>query len=113
MNMEITEISNGLVSVTLIGRLDSPGVERIELQLTGHVVPRAASTLVDLSGVEFVGSMAIRMFITLARALAKRNAVLLLHSPQPLVYEVFETASLHDIIPVHPDAETAAAAAVR
>ena len=51
------------------------------------------------------------MFITLARTLAKRNGKLVLHSPQPPVRQLFETVSLHEIIPVHADAEAAAAAA--
>jgi anti-sigma B factor antagonist len=113
MKMEITETSGGLVNVALAGRLDSPGVESIELKLTAQTVPRGARALVDLAAVEFVGSLAIRMFITLARALAKRNGVLVLHSPQPLVRQVFETVALHEIIPVHADAAAAAAAAAR
>jgi anti-anti-sigma factor len=111
MKMEITETSDGLVAVALAGRLDSPGVESIELKLTAQTVPRGARALVDLTGVEFVGSLAIRMFITLARTLAKRNGKLVLHSPQPPVRQLFETVSLHEIIPVHADAEAAAAAA--
>ena len=70
MKMEITETSDGLVAVALAGRLDSPGVESFELKLTAQTVPRGARALVDLTGVEFVGSLAIRMFITLARTLA-------------------------------------------
>ena len=111
MKMEITERPDGLVAIALDGRLDTPGVESIELKLTAQTVPRGARALVDLKGVEFVGSLAIRMFITLARALAKKHGALVLHSPQPLVRELFETVSLQQIIPVHPDAATAAAAA--
>jgi anti-anti-sigma factor len=111
MKMEVVETPDGLVNVTLVGRLDSPGVERVELQLTAHTVPRGARAIVDLSGVEFVGSMAIRMFITLGRALSKREGVLVLYGPQPLVQEVFETAALTEILPIRPDAESAAAIA--
>jgi len=112
MKMEITERPDGLVAIALDGRLDTPGVESIEPQLTAQTVPRGARALVDLNSVEFVGSLAIRMFITLARALAKKQGALVLHSPQPLVRELFETVSLERIIPVHPDAAAAAAAAV-
>jgi anti-anti-sigma factor len=111
MKMEITERPDGLLAIALDGRLDTPGVESIELKLTNQTVPRGARALVDLKGVEFVGSLAIRMFITLARALAKRRGALVLHSPQPLVHDLFETVALQQIIPVYPDASTAAAAA--
>jgi len=111
MKMEITERPDGLVAIALEGRLDTPGVESIELKLTTETVPRGARALVDLEGVDFVGSLAIRMFITLARALARRQGLLVLHSPQPFVRNVFETVSLQQIIPIYPDESSAAAAA--
>lgn len=113
MKMDIADLPNGLVKVTLDGRLDTPGVESVELKLTGSLVPRAARAIVDLSAVEFVGSMGMRLFITLARALSLKRGVLVLYAPQPLVNEVFTTASLDEIVPVLPDAGSAAAAALQ
>lgn len=110
MKMDITE-DDGVVKVGLVGRLDTPGVDAVETRLTAAVVPRAARAVVDLSGVEFIGSLGLRMFITIARALNRRNGRMVLYSPQPFVAQVFETASLGDIIPVKPDATSALAAA--
>ena len=69
------------------------------------------STVVDLSGVEFIGSLGLRMFITIARTLSRKHGRLILYAPQPFVAQVLETASLGDIIPVQPDAAAAVAAA--
>src|SRR5215468_9724799 len=110
MKMDITE-EDGVVRVVLFGRLDTPGVDAIETRLTGAVCPRGARTVVDLSGVEFIGSLGLRMFITIARALSRRNGKMILYAPQPFVAQVLETASLGDIIPVQPDAASAVAAA--
>ena len=110
MRMDITE-EDGVVKVGLVGRLDTPGVDAIETRFTGAVCPRGARTVVDLSGVEFIGSLGLRMFITIARALSRRNGKMILYSPQPFVAQVLETASLGDIIPVEPDAASAVAAA--
>ena len=111
MEMEITEISGGLINVALNGRLDSPGVDRVETKFTAALVPKGALATVDLSKVEFVGSMGIRMFISVARALAKKQGKLVLYAPQPLVLDVFDTVSLGDIIPVERDAAAAIARA--
>jgi anti-sigma B factor antagonist len=108
MKMEIADTADGLLKVTLIGRLDTPAVERIEPQLAASIVPRGARAIVDLSQLEFVSSMGLRMFITIARALAANNGKLVLYSPQPWVNTIFATASLHSIIPVLRDAEAAA-----
>jgi anti-sigma B factor antagonist len=111
MQMQITEVEGGILNVALTGRLDSPGVDRIETRFTAALVPRGVTAIVDLSRVEFAGSMAIRMFITVARALGKHHAKLVLYAPQPLVNEVFETVLLRQIVPVQFDSDSALAAA--
>jgi len=111
MKMEITDMADGLVNVTLVGRLDTPAVERIEPHLVASLVPRGARAMVDLSRLEFVGSMGLRMFITIARDLAQNNGRLVLYSPQPWVNVMFTTAALHSIVSVRPDAASAAVTA--
>src|SRR5262249_25105833 len=108
MKMEISEIADGLINVALIGRLDTPAVDQTETRLTGSVVPRGARTMVDLSQVEFVGSLAIRMFITIAKALARKNGKLVLYAPQPLVQQVLATVSLDTLVPIAADSTAAA-----
>ena len=111
MKMEIADTADGLVNVALTGRLDTPAAERLEPQLSANLVPRGARATVDLSRLEFVSSMGLRMFITIARELAKNNGKLVLYAPQPWVNMIFNTASLPTIIPVLPDAASAAVAA--
>jgi anti-anti-sigma factor len=111
MKMDISE-EDGVTKVGLVGRLDTPGVDAIETRLTAAVVPAGARAIVDLSGVEFIGSLGLRMLITIARALTRRSGKMVLYAPRGFVAEVLETASLGDIIPVQPDA-AAALAAVR
>jgi anti-anti-sigma factor len=111
MEMTLTDRAGGIVEVALHGRLDTPGVAQIELRFTASLVPRAARAIVDLSKVEFIGSMGIRMFISVARALAKKQGKLILYAPQALVKEVFDTVSLGEIIPVTTDLPSALAAA--
>ena len=110
MKMDISE-EGGVMTVGLVGRLDTPGVDAIETRLTAACVPRGARAIVDLSGVDFIGSLGLRMFITVARTLGRKNGKLILYAPQPFVAQVLETASLGDIIPVQPDAASALAAA--
>jgi anti-anti-sigma factor len=111
MQVEIADTADGLVNVTLVGRLDTPTVQRIEPHLVASLVPRGARAIVDLSRLEFVGSMGMRMFITIARDLARNNGKLVLYSPQPWVNVTFTTASLHSVVSVRPDAESAAVTA--
>jgi anti-sigma B factor antagonist len=107
MEMQIGDAGEGILNVTLIGRLDTPGVDRIDLPLTAQLVPRGVRAMVDLSQVVFLGSGGIRMFITISRALGRKGGKLVLYGAQPLVAQVLVTTSLNDIVPVRPDAASA------
>ncbi len=111
VEMEVTGLDDGLTKVTLSGRLDTPGVDRIEARFVAAVVPDGKSAIVDVSRVAFVGSMGIRMFITVARSMGLRRAKLALYGAQSMVNEVFENVSLSEIMPI-VDSETEAITAV-
>lgn len=111
MHLQVADAGNGVMNVLLIGRLDTPGVDRIETQLTAQLVPRGVRAMIDLSQVTFMGSGGIRMFITIARALGRKGGKLVLYGAQPLVAQVFETTSLNQVVPVRSDATAAVAVA--
>ena len=98
--MDITTLAEGLVRITLAGRLDTQGVDRIETKFIAALVPGGKNAIVDLSQVEFVASMGIRMLVATARSLKNRQARLALYGPQANVGEVFEAVSLQKIIPI-------------
>jgi anti-anti-sigma factor len=110
--MEISELGGNNVKVTLKGRLDTPGVGRIETGFVAALVPKGRSAIVDLSQVDFVASLGIRMLLTTARGLGMRQARLVLFAPQEPVREVFEGVSLGDLITIVGD-EPAALAALK
>lgn len=104
MEMTVDPIGEGVVRVVLRGRLDTPGVDAIETRLTATVVARGDAAIVDLSGVEFAGSMAIRMFMTIARSLARKGGRIALFAAQPGVAQVFDMVELDKVLPVAADA---------
>jgi anti-sigma B factor antagonist len=98
--IDVTTLGDKVVKVTITGRLDTQGVDRIETRLLASVVPNANNAIIDLSHVDFVASMAIRMFMSAAKSLRQRRAALALYGATAMVNEVFETVSLQTIIPV-------------
>ena len=102
LEIEVTYTAN-IARVKLRGRLDTPGVDRIEAKFTSAVVPEARNTVVDLSEVSFIASMGLRMFIGLAKALKRNNAKLVLFAPQSQVNEIFTTVVLREIMPIVVD----------
>jgi len=97
------EMDVAIARIKLRGRLDSHGVDKIETKFTAWVVPPRRTALVDLSEVSLVTSMGFRMFITVARALNRHNAKMILFAPQPQVSDLIASARLNDIVSVVPD----------
>lgn len=102
LEIEVT-VSGNLARIKLRGRLDTPGVDRVEAKFTSSVVPGGVNTVVDLSEVSFIASMGLRMFIGIAKALKRNNAKMVLFAPQSQVNEVFDTVVLRDIVPIVVD----------
>jgi anti-sigma B factor antagonist len=108
MDLVVVDHDTGTKLVTLTGRLDAPGVEQVETRFTAAVVPAQRHVLVDLSGVSFVGSLGLRMLISVARTMQRRGHKLVLFGIDPLVRSVFDSVALADLIPLATDREQAA-----
>ena len=110
--MDVRPLREGLVKVTLTGRLDSPGVDRVETRFMASLVPGGNNAIIDLSQVDFVASLGIRMIVSAARSLKSRKALLAVYGAQAKVAQVFEVVSLGQIIPIcSTEAEAIAAVA--
>ncbi len=110
--MKVASLGERLVRVTLAGRLDTLGVDRIETRFVAHLVPGGNNAIIDLSEVDFVASMGIRMLVSAARSLRTRQAKLALYGAQSPVLQVFDAVALQKIVPIcSTEAEAIAAVA--
>ena len=83
----VTEDRDSYLLLTLAGRLDAAGVERVDASFKEEIVTRGKTALVDMSGVEFLGSLGIGMLLAAAQALAASDARLGLFGLRPIVRE--------------------------
>ena len=99
LSMDIKPLGEGLVRVTLAGRLDTQGVDRLETRFLAALVA-GANAVVDLSQVDFVSSMGIRMLVSAARKLRAGKSMLALYGAREQASQVFEAVALQKIIPI-------------
>jgi anti-sigma B factor antagonist len=99
MEMRVSEIE-GVKKVSLLGRLDSAGVDVVETQFSATIVPAGVSTIVDLSELTFMASLGVRMLISTTRALSWRGAKLVMYGAKPAVAEIIEIMGFSDIVPL-------------
>jgi anti-sigma B factor antagonist len=100
MKMEITPLGEHHVKVVLDGRLDTPAVDSIETRFIASLVPSASSAVIDMSNVDFISSLGIRMLVSAARNLKMRKAALALYGVQAQVNQILETVAIHQMIPI-------------
>jgi anti-anti-sigma factor len=109
MQYDIQPLGTGTIRLVLSGRADAAAIDAIEAALVGRLRETSGHVLVNLAGVQFMGSLGIRMLISMARLVARRGDRMAMTSVQPQVLEVFETMALFDLIPNAADDDAALA----
>ena len=100
-------VTDELSHIGLVGRLDIEGVGTVEIPLTAATVARKRPAIVDMSGVEFLGSMGIGLLVRCAVSLQRSGARLVLFGCQPLVQRSLEVTKINAVLPI-VDSEAAA-----
>lgn len=107
--MQATELKAGVWRIDLSGFLDAATVSRLERQFTQLMPVGGHDVIVDLSGVEYCGSLGIRMLLVAAKLVKQRGGRMVLSSPQARMQILIDTVALGHLIPVAPSLEEAQA----
>ena len=71
MEMHYSEQDNGISLIKLVGRLDLIGTGEIETKFAGYCSGDKVRVAVDLSDVDFLASIGIRLFVLTAKSIAR------------------------------------------
>jgi anti-anti-sigma factor len=112
MKLQYNEIEKNIKLIKLIGRLDIAGVGAIETDLSAHCSGENARVIVDLSSVEFLASIGIRLLTLNAKSVAGRGGRMVLLNPSPEIRDVLAITGVSAIIPVYEGLESAQAVLV-
>jgi anti-sigma B factor antagonist len=107
MKLSVTAMENGIMRVSLSGRLDVQSAIEIDDEFT-KLAKENKNLLVDLSDVTFIASLGIRTLVIGAKATANNGGKMILLNPQPNVEQVLRTSHIDTVMPITRDAATAA-----
>ena len=107
MEMRYNELENGISLIKLGGKLDIIGTGEIETKFTGYCSGDNVRVIVDLSGVDFLASIGIRLLMLIAKSIATRGGKMVLLNPIPDVHNVLEITGIPAIIPIYSQLESA------
>jgi anti-anti-sigma factor len=88
------------ITIAMKGSIDMAGSWDIESKFIDYTAAQMRHVLVDMSAVEFLGSMGIRVFVRAAKALMREQKKLVLFAAQPPVENTLKLAGFMSVIPV-------------
>jgi anti-anti-sigma factor len=112
MEMSIEDVERGATLIVLRGRLDREAASAIEPRFN-DMAGSQKPLIIDLSGVNYIASMGMRMFLVIAKTIAARGGKMALMAPSPDVAGVLKTAGIPIAIPVRATLDDALAAFAR
>ena len=94
----IKSIDGGKLNVALEGRLDTMTAPELEAQFKDDLAS-VDSAVIDLEKLEYVSSAGLRVILSIHKALAGKNG-LVIKNPNETVSEVFEVTGFTDILTI-------------
>jgi anti-sigma B factor antagonist len=107
MELHLETLDNGIKLIKLSGRLDLAGTQQINNNFAFNTTTTAAAIIIDMSEVEFLASIGMRMLLSGAKGCGNRGGKMVLYNPQPLVADALQTAGLDRFLPIFTDIEDA------
>ncbi len=98
--LNLIEEAETHTTIALTGSMDVVGAGAIENKFIGYTVARKKHALVDMSGVEFLGSMGIRVFVSTAKALLRDQKKLVLFAAKPPIEKTLIMSGFNSVVPV-------------
>jgi len=107
MKITITSVSDA-PAIKLNGRLDLKGTQEVEAEFNKNASESGKSVIVDLSEVNYIASIGIRMFLSNIKKMSPMGTKMVIFRPQKMVEEIFKLAGVDSIIPIEHDEDAAA-----
>lgn len=107
MEIHFSDLEDAIGLIRLVGSLDIAGVGQVETRFAGYCAGEQPRVIVDLSGVDFMSSIGIRLLTLNAKSVATRGGKMVLLNPNPDVLSVLEITGIPAIIPIYSHIESA------
>jgi len=89
-----------ITHLAIVGQLDIAGLHAIDVKFHGYTAARRRQTLVDISGLDFITSLGMGMFVSCARSLQRHGAKMALLNPQPAVEDALRAVGIDQGVPI-------------
>ncbi|NLO91666.1 MAG: STAS domain-containing protein [Elusimicrobia bacterium] len=92
LQVRAAEKKTGFFEITVAGRLDTTTYTQLEGQIK-VLVPSAAGIVLDMTQLEYISSMGLRVIFKAVKDMKAKGGVFLMSNMQPQIKKVFEIAN--------------------
>ncbi|MEW6304219.1 MAG: STAS domain-containing protein [Verrucomicrobiota bacterium] len=103
MELTVENLEGGFQCIALAGRLDLKGTQEVDLKFSAFAGGGKKSVVVDMSKVEFVASIGIRMLLSNIKTLTASGAKMVILSPQKMVEDILKLSGLDTVAEIVHD----------
>jgi anti-anti-sigma factor len=93
LRIELTETKPGYHEMILAGQLDTETYEELDAQIDQLLQQELKAVRVDMSGLDYLSSMGLRVLLRLLKVLREHGALFLVAEVQPQILKVLEIAA--------------------
>ncbi len=105
--MEITQKEeNGIVSISIKGRLDADSSPEAESVVKEALAGQVNRVLFNLGDLEYLSSAGLRVLLSAAKEMRRRDGKIVLCSLNEFVKEIFEVSGFQSLIPIADSIES-------
>jgi anti-sigma B factor antagonist len=107
LEMEITQKEeNGILFITIRGRLDADSSQEAEKVVQDALQGQTTRVLFDLASLEYLSSAGLRVILSTAKEMRRRDGKFVLCSLNEFVKELFDVSGFQSLIPIADSVES-------
>jgi anti-sigma B factor antagonist len=99
MELAAEHLDDGVLKLSLAGRMDARGASEIDVQFAGYAA-RQKAVVVDMSAVSFLASIGIRTLLLTANAMLNNGGKMVLLNPSENATHILKLTSTDMQIPI-------------
>ena len=102
----IQKEENGIVSITIIGRLDADSSPEAEKVVKDALEGQTTRVLFNLASLEYLSSAGLRVLLGAAKEMRRKDGKIVLCALNEFVKEIFEVSGFQSLIPIADSVES-------
>ncbi|MDD4127583.1 MAG: STAS domain-containing protein [Methanomicrobium sp.] len=106
MNINYSD-KDSISIIHISGRIDGNNSSEVEEELNSVLETGKKKILIDLSGVDYISSSGLRVFLSTRKRVKSFNARMILSGLKPFVMSVFTISGFTNLFEIYEDCDTA------